>query len=227
MGAVKPLIIGKHRGIVKSAADKQSLGRLQVHVPTVNEGILVWAMPSFPYAGKELGMAFIPPKDSWVWVEFERGDMSYPIWSGCFWPDQNSGSIIAKPQTHTSHIIQTEKMTLKIDEAKGVSLTVDDMNVELSNKTITIKNGSSTITITEDSIDAKASQKASIQGQNLELKGSGETIIDAGKLKLKGDPIKLSGGDITAKGGNILLEGSKVDAKGTFSANGDNFKVSK
>ena len=27
----------------------------------------------------------VPPVGANVWVEFEGGDVNYPIWSGCFW----------------------------------------------------------------------------------------------------------------------------------------------
>jgi hypothetical protein len=56
-------------------------------------------MPCSPYAGKGIGLFTIPPVGTNVWVEFEGGDPDYPIWSGCFWgnnelPDEAK---VAKP----------------------------------------------------------------------------------------------------------------------------------
>jgi len=42
-------------------------------------------MPCVPYAGKDAGIAFMPEVDAGVWIEFEGGDVSFPIWAGCYW----------------------------------------------------------------------------------------------------------------------------------------------
>ena len=44
-------------------------------------------MPCVPYAGPNVGIAFLPEVGSGVWIEFEGGDVSYPIWVGCYWRD--------------------------------------------------------------------------------------------------------------------------------------------
>ena len=77
---------GKYRGKVESNVDPKKLGRLQVSCPAVfGEGTLSWAMPATPYAGSQVGLFLVPPNGSNIWVEFEGGDPSYPIWSGCCW----------------------------------------------------------------------------------------------------------------------------------------------
>jgi uncharacterized protein involved in type VI secretion and phage assembly len=76
---------GKYRGTVSQNVDPQELGRVQVVVPDVTIEPLGWAMPCTPYAGPGVGLYAIPPVGASVWVEFERGDPEYPIWSGCFW----------------------------------------------------------------------------------------------------------------------------------------------
>lgn len=79
---------GKYRGKVAANKDALNLGRIQVTVPAVfGEGKQSWAMPCSPYAGKDIGFFTIPPVGTNVWVEFEGGDPDYPIWSGCFWGD--------------------------------------------------------------------------------------------------------------------------------------------
>jgi hypothetical protein len=35
--------------------------------------------------GDDCGIAFLPEKNSGVWIEFEGGDVSYPIWVGAYW----------------------------------------------------------------------------------------------------------------------------------------------
>jgi uncharacterized protein involved in type VI secretion and phage assembly len=103
---------GKYRGLVTDNADQTSRGRLRVKVPSLLGDLEVWAMPCVPYAGAQVGFYSLPEAQTGVWVEFEGGDLSYPVWTGCFWadneiPDQNSASI---------KIWKTEKQTIRLDD---------------------------------------------------------------------------------------------------------------
>ena len=44
-----------------------------------------WATPCLPFTGVQMGVYLVPPMFANVWMEFENGDVNYPIWSGCFW----------------------------------------------------------------------------------------------------------------------------------------------
>jgi hypothetical protein len=80
---------GKYRGTVINNIDPLFSGRLLVEVPDVL--FLVpssWALPCVPLAGPAgppMGVYMVPPIGTPVWVEFEKGDPSYPIWVGCRW----------------------------------------------------------------------------------------------------------------------------------------------
>ena len=77
---------GKYRAIVTNNIDPLFIGRIQVIVP--DAGFLVpstWCMPCVPVAGINMGMFAPPFIGSGVWIEFERGDPSKPIWVGCYW----------------------------------------------------------------------------------------------------------------------------------------------
>jgi uncharacterized protein involved in type VI secretion and phage assembly len=77
---------GKYRGIVVNNIDPLRLGRIMASVPDVGQSLpLTWAMPCVPIAGKQSGTYFVPQIGSGVWIEFEQGDIDYPIWTGCFW----------------------------------------------------------------------------------------------------------------------------------------------
>ena len=92
---------GKYRGIV-TAVDQATL-RIKATVPAVlGTTPTGWCLPCVPYAGPGAGFFFVPDAGAAVWIEFEGGDVSYPIWSGCFWragelpadaaPEQPAGS---------------------------------------------------------------------------------------------------------------------------------------
>jgi hypothetical protein len=75
---------GKFRGQVRNNIDPLGRGRILADVPQISDMEPSWCMPCVPYA-KDVRDAAIPPVGANVWIEFERGDPDYPIWSGCFW----------------------------------------------------------------------------------------------------------------------------------------------
>ena len=109
---VRSRYFGKHRAVVTDNADPTARGRVQVRVPAVLGDLAVWAMPCVPYAGDGVGFYSLPEPGAGVWVEFEGGDPSYPIWVGCFWadgqlPDASDANI---------KIWKTESLTLRMDD---------------------------------------------------------------------------------------------------------------
>jgi uncharacterized protein involved in type VI secretion and phage assembly len=103
---------GKYRGTVAENQDQTSRGRLKVKVPAILGTLEVWAMPCVPYAGKSVGFYSLPAVGAGVWIEFEAGDPSYPIWTGCFWADaelpDSSGPAVK--------IWKTESLTMRLDD---------------------------------------------------------------------------------------------------------------
>ena len=75
------------RGIVVDNRDPDRLCRLKVQIPAITGDLppdgLPWAWPCIPYAGPGYGMCLIPEQGSTVWVLFEGGDKSKPVWIGC------------------------------------------------------------------------------------------------------------------------------------------------
>lgn len=72
-------LYGKYRGVVTDANDPTSQWRLQVDVPAA--GLTgVWAESSVPPVPVSLLQR--PLEGATVWVEFEGGDATLPIWSG-------------------------------------------------------------------------------------------------------------------------------------------------
>ena len=80
---------GKYRGTVLNNIDPLQTGRLLVEVPDVLTLVpSSWALPCTPLAGPtgaSMGVYMVPPIGAGVWVEFEKGDPTYPIWVGCRW----------------------------------------------------------------------------------------------------------------------------------------------
>ena len=108
---------GKYRGQVADNVDAAERGRVQVSVPALLGDQLVWAMPCVPYAGNGVGLFALPPVGAGVWVEFEGGDLDYPIWTGCFWADgEISPATDAAPEVK---FWNTDAVSVRIDDAAG------------------------------------------------------------------------------------------------------------
>jgi uncharacterized protein involved in type VI secretion and phage assembly len=140
---------GKYRGIV-TQVDAATM-RIRAKVPSVlGETDTGWCMPCVPYAGPGVGVAFLPETGSGVWVEFEGGDVSYPIWVGGYW---RQGEFPADAAAQVKVIVTQAKHKVKFDDGQK-SITISDPNgntVTLDNSGITLANGNSSKVVVSSS----------------------------------------------------------------------------
>jgi hypothetical protein len=153
---------GKYRGVVTDNADPSSIGRIKAQVPDVFGDTVVtpWATPCAPYTGAGMGLHTIPPVGAGVWIEFEAGDPSRPIWSGGWW----GTSDIPADQTGS-----TAKPPLKILRSEsGLMVALDD---DAHTLTLSDANGSNLLTIGVDTGQIKivAASKVIVEAPLIEL----------------------------------------------------------
>lgn len=139
----------KYRGKVTNNIDPANRGRLQVSVPDVGGAeVLSWALPCVPFAGNDVGFFMLPPVGASVWVEFERGDPDYPIWSGCFWGEDTAPVHSA---VEDRHVIRTNSATITINDrpdANGVTIELrSGARLSLAATRVEITNGQASITL--------------------------------------------------------------------------------
>lgn len=168
---------GKYRGIVIDNQDPLKLGRLKVKVPSVLGGDIVtgWATPCAPYGGAaNQGFLFIPDIGAGVWIEFEEGDLEFPIWAGTFWSRPNSETEIPKPNQGSDGTeqgaVQDPPTSKVIKTAKGHTLQLEDAD---GGEMILLREGS--------------------KGHFLTLDQNGITVTDANSntIQFSGDGIKI------------------------------------
>ena len=149
---------GKYRGKVETNIDPMFLGRVQVSVPAVlGDGRMSWAMPCSPYAGSGVGFFAIPPVGANVWVEFEGGDLDYPIWSGGFW---GTGEVPASPAVPQMKVFKTDSITLTLSDVPGGGgLTIEVASPAVA-MPLKMKFDSSGITIEASPANVKISSTA-------------------------------------------------------------------
>jgi hypothetical protein len=116
---------GKYRGLVSDTADPLDRGRIKAQVPEVLGDVDTgWALPAAPYSGPDQGLFTIPPVGAGVWVEFEAGDVSRPIWSGAWWGDGDVPDG-AKP---AQKVLKSEQgLRVKLDDDSN-TITISDAN---------------------------------------------------------------------------------------------------
>lgn len=145
---------GKYRGVVSDNSDPNNLGRIRARVADVyGEEESGWAMPSVPYAGRSVGLFLIPPTDASVWMEFEHGDPDYPIWTGCFWAENE---VPVSPASADKKVLKTGAGTITLDDTQGSnSITIETTNslkIKMDQQGIEISNGSQKIMISSSSV---------------------------------------------------------------------------
>lgn len=146
---IRNRFFGKYRGSV-TEVDEDTL-RIKAKVPAVlGTQTTGWCMPCVPYAGDSVGMAFLPEVGSGVWIEFEGGDVSYPIWTGCYW---RSGEIPSDAAPAVKTIVTKAGHKILLDD-DGESITISDSNenkVTLDSSGITLERGSQKAVLSDSS----------------------------------------------------------------------------
>ena len=148
---VRNRFYGKYRGTVTDI-DSSTL-RIKATVPSVlGTQPTGWAMPCVPYAGNNVGIAFLPEQGSGVWIEFEGGDVSYPIWVGCYW---RSGELPSDATPTVKAIVTAAPHKILLDDDQG-TITISDSNqntITLDSSGITLTRGSSTIQVSDSEVN--------------------------------------------------------------------------
>ena len=159
---------GKYRGVVTDNQDPDNLGRIKAKVPRLlAEEELGWALPAFIYGGKsDQGFYAVPDVDAGVCIEFEGGDLSYPIWTGTWYtsgaiPESaQPGQKVLKTKAGHKIILDDDAGTLEITDSNGNSMKMDSSVIKISA-------GSATSRPT--AVATSASAKIVIEAPNIEL----------------------------------------------------------
>jgi hypothetical protein len=152
---------GKYRGIVTDNQDPKNLARLKAQVPEVLLDVESgWALPALPYSGDGSGLYSVPEPGTGVWIEFEAGDISRPIWTGCWWgsdqlPKNNAGAAATPPLK----VVRSEK---------GLMVTMDD--------------GGQTIHVSDK--DGKNMLEIQVMPGKITLKGAIKAVVEAPQIEL-------------------------------------------
>ena len=150
---------GKYRGTV-TEIDSSQVGRIKAKVPAVlGDQATGWCMPCVPYAGPDAGFLFLPDAGSGVWIEFEGGDVSYPIWTGGFWRSgeapSEAGARVKVIKTKGGHkiVMDDEQQTLLIADANRNTITLDSSGITLTRGAMKIQITDLSVTINDSAFE--------------------------------------------------------------------------
>ncbi|HEY7403858.1 MAG TPA: phage baseplate assembly protein V [Candidatus Angelobacter sp.] len=168
--------IGRFKGTVVNNIDPEGTGRLMVKVPDVlGDDPCIWAESASPLAGAGMGLYFVPPIDSGVWIEFQQGDSDYAMWTGCWRGSKADVPVLANggvPATPPIVLGTTAQNSIVVSDAAmpmmptgGIMLTV----------------GSATIVVGKDGIQITA-PKLEINAANISI--TGHVLVNGGALEV-------------------------------------------
>jgi len=193
---------GKYRATVVDRDDPEGKGRLRLLIPAVlGDQESDWALPCFTNGGiSDVGSITIPEVDAHVWVEFEAGDPSLPIWTGTFFGRDDDLPEEAQITPPDAQVIKTPKGSVFIisdeDDSESIRLrhfAGQQLDMDAGGN-VTIENTQGE-TITLDAENQRLTCEDR-QGNAIELDGSGITIKD------------IAGAKITLKNGSVEIEGA-------------------
>jgi len=196
-------------GVVTSNSDPQSLGRVRVKYPALDdqhEGW--WARIAAPSAGANRGLLMLPIVGDEVLLAFEHGDDEHPYIIGSLWNGQ------AQPQTlvhddgsfalrsdHELIAEAAEKISVKGDQVVALEAG-QDLTAKASAKLTAQAESDATLESTTN-MTVKGVQSVTVQGSQATLKGDATTTVSAGgQLSVQAD------GQLVLKGATIQIQGT-------------------
>ena len=172
---------GKYRGIVESVEEGDNLGIISVKVPDVfgSEHVVERARPCSPFAGSKHGFVAVPEPGDGVWVEFEAGRVSMPIWTGFWWASDEmpepKGKLVRSFITTKGHKLilddDNDEVTLLHSGGAEMKMTADDITIKIGDASITMTSSemklavgpTSFVKITSSEIAVEASPVGSVK----------------------------------------------------------------
>jgi uncharacterized protein involved in type VI secretion and phage assembly len=158
MDRIRNRFYGKYRGIVTDV--DAGTWRIKASVPNVLPGSTStgWCMPCVPYAGPQVGFCMLPEVGSAVWIEFEGGDTSYPIWVGMYWtsgdlPSNASASVKSIITTAGSIAFDNDQSSITVTDAQNNTIVLDSSGITSTSGSNSVAIGTSSVSVNDGAME--------------------------------------------------------------------------
>ncbi len=211
-------------GIVTNTEDPDNLGRIKVKLPLRDkaENESAWARVIIPFAGKEMGVYFIPDVGDEVIVAFLGGQLEKPVIVGGVWSksvkppmaNEEGKNLTKMIKTKSGHELtffdEDDKGKITVKSSKGYVMEMDDEKEKL-----TLKDPKGKNKMEMSSKDGKITVEAE---KKIELKSGGSSIIIDGtgnKITIKSNTVEVKGLQVNVKGDTTvkLESGATMEIK--------------
>jgi hypothetical protein len=168
---------GIYQGKVIKVADPDNMGKVQVAVPAVTGSdtrpIEDWAYPITIFSGQGYGAWFPPEIGDWVWIFFDNGDPSKPIYIGGWFGDSDIPDEMGANPPKVRGIVTPKKNKILISDRDGAEYI--EINLRDGEQKIKLDSGAKTIEI----IGSSGSIKLDMNSGKIVLESS---IIELGEM---------------------------------------------
>lgn len=184
---------GLYRGIVRDVDDPENKGRIRAEVhELLGPGKLTdFASYCAPFGGGGAGFFMLPRPGDGVWIMFERGEPSKPVWIG-FWfnaedgvPD-GAGKDVRVLRSKSGHQItfgdESGKEFMEVKDKAGNTVRIDSKLGEISIQASGDINVTAGGTVNLDAPQVKTTQKTDLAGGGRRVARIGDLVVSRGHL---------------------------------------------
>jgi molybdopterin-binding protein len=172
---------GIYRGTVESVEEGDNLGIISVKIPDVfgPTHTVSRVRPCSPFAGDKHGFVAIPEPGDGVWIQFEAGKTSLPVWIGFWWASgeipEPKGKLVRSFITTKGHkfVLDDDQDEVTLLHSGGaemkmtgsdVKITIGNASIEMSSSEIKLAVGpTALLKITSSEIAIEASPVGSVK----------------------------------------------------------------
>ena len=183
---------GIYRGTVESVEEGDNLGIISVKIPDVfgPDHTLSRVRPCSPFAGDKHGFVAIPEPGDGVWIQFEAGKTSLPVWVGFWWASgeipEPKGKLVRSFITTKGH-----KFVLDDDADEVTLLHSGGAEMKMTGSDVTITIGNASIEMSSSEIKLAVGPTASLKITSSEIKIEASPV---GSVKLTSGGVEIANG---------------------------------
>jgi hypothetical protein len=183
---------GIYRGTVESVEEGDNLGIISVKIPDVfgPDHTLSRVRPCSPFAGDKHGFVAIPEPGDGVWIQFEAGKTSLPVWVGFWWASgeipEPKGKLVRSFITTKGH-----KFVLDDDADEVTLLHSGGAEMKMTGSDVTITIGNASIEMSSSEIKLAVGPTSSLKITSSEIKIEASPV---GSVKLTSGGVEIANG---------------------------------